>query len=151
MSSGRQELIERAMDQLEVLVSYRRRALCARTPLRDISVPQFHALVLLQERGALALSELAHCLGISAPSATSIVDRMEEHGYASRVRDAADRRVVHVGITDQGRAVVEEMMGTQRDHTLRLLELMTKEELQAVTQAISAVQNALGRLQSVPR
>jgi DNA-binding MarR family transcriptional regulator len=147
MSGAHDELVRRALAELEVLMSYRRRNVCDRPATRDISIPQFHALVVLHERGARTVTDLAHHLGISAPSASSIVDRMEEHGYVVRERDAIDRRVVNVSISDEGRSVVEEMMGVRRDHSRRLLNAMTDDELNAVLSCVDAVKSAQGRLE----
>jgi DNA-binding MarR family transcriptional regulator len=129
MNDAHEVSVERAMAHLETLMSYRRRNVCDRPALREVSFAQFHALVTLQERGSLILSELAGLLGVSAPSASSIVDRMEEHGLVHRERDAIDRRIVHVSVSDQGRKVVEEMMGHKRDHALQVLSTMTEDEL----------------------
>jgi DNA-binding MarR family transcriptional regulator len=149
MTDSREALIAQAMVHIESLMSYRRRNLCDRPALREVSFAQFHALVTLQERGSLTLSELAGLLGISAPSASSIVDRMEEHGFVSRERDAFDRRIVHVSVSDQGRKVVEEMMGHKRDHSLQLLSIMTEGELRDVIRGVEALQSALRRLDAV--
>jgi MarR family transcriptional regulator, organic hydroperoxide resistance regulator len=146
MSNTRDALIDRAMGELELVMSYRRRNVCDGSPVRDISIPQFHALILLQEHGPRTLSDLAHDLCISAPSASSIVDRMEEHGYVVRARDSIDRRVVHVSISAEGRSVIEEIMGVKRDHSRRVLEVMTENELETVLQFVDVLRSALERL-----
>lgn len=139
--------VAQALGSVEALLSYRRRNVCSRHPVRDVSLPQFHALTSLQELGPQTVTELAHHLNVSAPSASSIVDRMEEHGLVRRERDTVDRRVVHVSIADLGRATVEEMMGHKREHMTQILEAMTDEELDAVITGIDAVRRALDRLQ----
>jgi DNA-binding MarR family transcriptional regulator len=149
MSDAHDTLIEQAMEHIGSLMAYRRRNVCDRPALREVSFAQFHALVTLQERGALPLSELAGLLGVSAPSASSIVDRMEEHGLVHRERDGTDRRIVHVSATEQGRKVVEEMMGHKRDHALQVLGMMTEDELRAVIGGAEALKSALKRLNQV--
>lgn len=94
----------------------------------------------------MTVSELAHLLSVSAPSASSILDRMEEHGLVERVRDAVDRRVVHVGVAEQGRRMMEEMMGLKREQLQRLLESMTDVELEHVVEGAAAVDRALSRV-----
>jgi DNA-binding MarR family transcriptional regulator len=132
---------------MKLIVSQRRRNICSKPALRDVSFPQFHALVWLQERGSCTVTDLAHHLGISAPSASSILDRMEERDFVHRVRSLTDRRVVHVEVSEAGRAVVEEMIGIQRDFSLRLFEVMSDEELRAVIRFGEAVRSALGRIE----
>jgi DNA-binding MarR family transcriptional regulator len=145
MSGSRDALMESALDEMEALMSMRRRAMCGEPLYRGVSLPQIYILMMLLERGSMTVSELASLLNISAPSASSIVDRMEEHDLVTRSRDDADRRVVHVDISAHGRTVVDGMMGMRRDMTSRLLATMSDEELRHVVQAIEAVRRAVSR------
>jgi DNA-binding MarR family transcriptional regulator len=98
----------------------------------------------LQDYGPTMVSELAHSLAISIPSASSIVDRMEEHGLVERMRNEIDRRVVHVAITDRGRTVAEEFHGPKQTMLQGLLARMTDEELKHVALAVEAVLRVQG-------
>jgi DNA-binding MarR family transcriptional regulator len=147
MIGSREDLVADALRHIETLASYRRRAFCAQPHLRDVSLPQLHILAMLKELGTMTVSEIANTLSISAPSATSIIDRMEEHGLATRERDREDRRVVHVRISQRGQVAVEEMMGMKRDRVHGLLEVMTDQELGDLIKGIEALQSALDRLQ----
>ena len=76
----------------------------------ELSPAQFHLLdPLLTAAGPvpLALGALAEAAGVSAPTATRMLDGLERHGYVERVRCADDRRIVRVGLTDEGIARVE--------------------------------------------
>jgi len=146
VTTSRDILIAQAVTHVDALTAYRRRAMCAQPQHRHVSMPQFYILMTLQERGAMTVSELAHLLSVSAPSASSILDRMEEHGLVERVRDAVDRRVVHVGVAEQGRRMMEEMMGLKREQLQRLLESMTDVELEHVVEGAAAVDRALSRV-----
>jgi MarR family transcriptional regulator, organic hydroperoxide resistance regulator len=146
MSDEREKLMRQALEQAGELASYRRRAMNARPALRDLSLPQFHALLMLQEQGSCTVSDLAQHLCVSAPSASSIIDRMEERGFVRRVRDIDDRRVVHVQVAEGGNAVVEEMMGMKHEFMLRVLNSMTEDELRAVVAFGAALRAALGRI-----
>jgi DNA-binding MarR family transcriptional regulator len=74
--------------------------------LRDtrFSFAQIHALTILSRRrhDPLTLSGLAKELGVSTGAVTSIVDKMESLGLASRVFETGDRRKIHVTISDKG-------------------------------------------------
>ncbi|HEX6508293.1 MAG TPA: MarR family transcriptional regulator [Chloroflexota bacterium] len=143
MSAQRELLIDEARSQIEALLSYRRRAFCAQPLTRDVSLPQLHILMRLAELGPTSVSELAHSMSISTPSASSILDRIEEHGLVERVRDVVDRRVVHVLITERGRTVVNEFGGPKREQLQHLLGSMTEEELQSVVRAVEAVRRVV--------
>lgn len=150
MSESKSELIEEAVAQIEALMSYRRRAFCDQPLTREVSLPQLHVLMRLQEDGPTMVSELAHALGTSIPSASSIVDRMVEHGLVDRVRNEIDRRVVHVAISERGRAVVEEFGGPKRVQLQRLLGTMSARELHDVIRGVEALCHGLERLQAPP-
>jgi DNA-binding MarR family transcriptional regulator len=144
----RKELIEEALDRIDELSARRRRAICEQPLHREVSLPQLHVLMTLQERGRMMVSELAGLLRISLPSASSIVDRIEENRLVERTRHAADRRVVYVAITDRGREVVEELMGLKRETLHRLFAAMTDDEILDVSRGIAALQRALARISS---
>jgi DNA-binding MarR family transcriptional regulator len=56
--------------------------------------------------GPLCLGELALAAGVSAPTATRMLDGLERDGVATRERRADDRRLVAVALTPQGREMV---------------------------------------------
>ncbi len=145
-ASVREDLIQEALKRFEVLDSVRRKAFCARPPHWDVSLPQLYILTLIQERGPRTVSEIAALLSISVPSASSILDRMEEHGLVTRVRDEEDRRVVRVTITDAGRQAFTQVGGLHRDRIMRLLEVLSDDEVRDLITGIDALKAGLSRL-----
>ena len=63
---------------------------------------QLTVLELLQERDAMKPSDLAPHLATSPAAVTMLLDRMEKNGLIIRERDAADRRIVWMSITEIG-------------------------------------------------
>jgi DNA-binding MarR family transcriptional regulator len=72
----------------------------------ELSLSQYHLLEPLIEDERLATCELALAAGVSAPTATRMLSGLEREGLVARVPCTADRRVVHVGLTDEGRTRV---------------------------------------------
>jgi DNA-binding MarR family transcriptional regulator len=72
----------------------------------ELSLSQYHLLEPLIDDERLATCELALAAGVSAPTATRMLSGLEREGRVARVPCTADRRVVHVGLTDEGRARV---------------------------------------------
>lgn len=72
----------------------------------DLTPTQYNALRIL--RGAhpepLPCSEVGHRMVTPVPDVTRLLDRLEAAGLVTRCRDDADRRVVKVGISDEGLA-----------------------------------------------
>lgn len=77
-----------------------------------ISVNAFHAVIKLHmetvnKNGKLTLSGLAGKLGITTAATTGIADSMENLGFARRVVDPSDRRVVLLELTSRGSIFAE--------------------------------------------
>ena len=100
-------------------------------PAGRISLVHLNVIMLLEVEGAMPMRGLAEALDVSQASATGIVDRMEQRGLVERQRDAEDRRVVRVALTEEGRRLVEGMTTERREHMMQLLEELTDAELQA--------------------
>lgn len=145
IASTREQSIRQILSSLDSLRMYRMRSFCTYPLHREISLPQLHVLITLQERKAITVSELASLLGISMPSASSIVDRMEERGLVTRTRDSVDRRVVTVEISSRGSELAEEFMGLKREQVMSLFRSMSDEELTHVVRGIESITAALTR------
>ncbi len=64
----------------------------------ELSVNQMHTLMLIQKRRRVSISELANLMGVSAPSASAMVDRLVEKGALTREPNSRDRRRMDVRI-----------------------------------------------------
>lgn len=149
MIESRDDLIANAVAAMDTIMSQRRRSFCAQPLHREVSMPQLHLLIWLQERGPMTVSDLAHILGVSVPSASAFVDRMEEHSLVVRERTREDRRVVCVRIEPRGREMVEQITGMHRDTLQHLLAQMTDEELRCFVTASSAMGRILAATETI--
>ena len=71
----------------------------------DLTPPQFYVLATIGYAGGLPFSEIGEKMMVTVSNLTGIVDRLEEKGLVTRERDARDRRVVRVRLTDKGSKV----------------------------------------------
>ncbi|MBI3078419.1 MAG: MarR family transcriptional regulator, partial [Deltaproteobacteria bacterium] len=71
-----------------------------------ISISQCHILDVLAEEGDLTMQQLARRMVKSVSTMTRVVAQLVRRGYVRRRQDPQDRRVVHVSITPQGKAIV---------------------------------------------
>ncbi|WP_179403628.1 MarR family winged helix-turn-helix transcriptional regulator [Burkholderia guangdongensis] len=74
-------------------------------------------------------AELAREYGIDASAVTRLLDRVEKRGLLSRVRCVDDRRVVRLALTDEGRAIAEQLPAIFRSVLDPLLDGFTPEEV----------------------
>lgn len=108
----------------------------------EISHAQFELLVELRERGPLPAGELAHVAGLSAATASQMLDHLAADGHVKRVRSETDRRIVLIELTALGRRRVEATKALWRERWETALEGVDEEELRiasGVLQRIGAV------------
>ena len=71
---------------------------------KDLTNAQWVPLFKLNTGQASAVAELARECHLDGGAMTRTLDRLEAKGLCQRVRSVADRRVVHIELTDVGRA-----------------------------------------------
>jgi DNA-binding MarR family transcriptional regulator len=71
-----------------------------------VTIPHYWALVHLEPAEGRTMAELAQMLLCDRSNVTAIVDKLEERGWAQRVRGkAGDRRFTSVVLTEEGRSL----------------------------------------------
>jgi DNA-binding MarR family transcriptional regulator len=76
---------------------------------RGVGVTELLALGSLRDESVLTPGELAERLGITTPSVTALVDRLEAAGFAHRLPHPRDRRSLLVELAAAGQQEVEEI------------------------------------------
>jgi DNA-binding MarR family transcriptional regulator len=71
----------------------------SRSVCRDLSVTQMHVLMHVEKRGKVSITELATLMGVSAASASAMVERLVEKRALTRAPSAVDRRRMEVRLT----------------------------------------------------
>jgi DNA-binding MarR family transcriptional regulator len=140
-STSRDDAFREIAEGMATLSSRRRCAVARRVHHSGISLGHLQILWILQEHGPLPVSRLADWLGIGAPNATGLLDRMEQRGLVERVRDAEDRRVVLASMTDEGRAAVAEHDGWRVELVEQLLQPLPTDQLLAVAARVRRVRD----------
>jgi len=89
----------------------------------------FRILILLsQSHEPLTMGELSSELDVPMSSATRIVDGLVRAGMVERINDSKDRRIVRVGMSQDGRELYETVMAYNRQRIAKLLKNFTAEE-----------------------
>jgi DNA-binding MarR family transcriptional regulator len=82
----------------------------------------------LTREGPARLTTLAAKEGVSQPSMTQLIQRLERQGLVARRADPADGRVALVAITDAAQALLDERMRSRRERLTALLATLSSEE-----------------------
>ena len=77
----------------------------------QLTLSQYNVLRILRgaRPGRLPSSEIGRRLVARDPDVTRLVDRLAERGLVDRAREERDRRVVEVGITREGLALLKQL------------------------------------------
>jgi len=111
-----------------------------------ISHTDYALLTRLSAHGSATMNELADMLDHSQSRTSHAVARLERRGLVARAADAADRRMVHVQLTDAGRAVQEAAApGHVRCVREHLFDAVTPEQVAVLRDVCAAMLERLGR------
>ena len=130
------ELIDQAMD------------LTARflTDRAELSASAGFAMNRVCREGPLRLTSLAAKEGISQPSMTQLIKRLERQGLVTRLADPEDGRAALIGITGHGQDVIDDRQRVRRERLTELLATLTPEEENALWLAARVAFPVLRRL-----
>jgi DNA-binding MarR family transcriptional regulator len=143
IAQQRDQLIDEVRAALSELLGAERR-LRARDQHRPgrVTYAQLRALMALRdgERTAGALAEAANC---NPASTTAMLDHLEAAGVIERRRDATDRRVCLVALTDDGRRLVEEKRASSQEIWQERFGASSQADLHAAAQAMRTIAEML--------
>ncbi|MBP8129643.1 MAG: MarR family transcriptional regulator [Candidatus Hydrogenedentes bacterium] len=92
-------------------------------PGHELTLAQVNALMVIQERGEVTITQLARALQVSAPSASTMADRLVEMGLVVREHGSTDRREVRVQIAPGAAAELED---AERQFLQVIVELLDR-------------------------
>lgn len=95
-----------------------------------LTMPQFFAIALLEEKGSCMMKQMGEELDLSLGTITGIVDRLIRQGLADRVYGTEDRRVVKAALTKKGADLVEKLREQRIEALSEKLELVEKDDIE---------------------
>lgn len=140
----RDDVVDAVIGASRVLVAVAARSLGDVTD--EVTLPQYRALVVLASRGPHRPAQLADGLGVSPSTATRMCDRLVRKRLVRRTREAADRRVVKIALTDTGRMLVTTVTRRRRREVTRILQRMDAEDRLGAVNALRAFTAAAGEV-----
>ena len=84
--------------------------LAERNTIGDLTYSQFAVLEALYHLGPMTQGEVSQKVLKSGSNMTTVIDNLERHGLVRRERDANDRRVIHVHLTEAGSGKLEAVL-----------------------------------------
>lgn len=93
-----------------------------------LSLSQFSVLEALFHLGSLSQRQLAQKILKTSGNLTMVIDNLERDGLVRRERNARDRRVVTVHLTDEGRVLIEGIMPGHVRGIVEVFSVLSTEE-----------------------
>lgn len=141
MEPGAPDVRELAVGLLVASARFTR--LAARETLSPIPHALWRALAQLEELGPLRVSELAAVDRVSQPTATTLVRKLVERGWARRTSDLDDARAVQVTITAGGRRALVQNREAAADALAPRLHRLDEQSLRTLTAGVHALRQVL--------
>ena len=141
---------------LDVLELMWRERMQARAELRDrlpsgASVGDLYVLDAILRQDHITMSDLARILGITPATATTAVNRLVRHGWAIRVSDDHDRRVIRLRATAHGRRIHESRDAFRRELAARMLARLPEPEAEMLIALLERVYSGVPTPIGIPR
>jgi DNA-binding MarR family transcriptional regulator len=102
-----------------------------------------HVLAALGELAPCSINDLYHRFGHKRSTLTSLLDRLEERGWARRGAHPASRRLVLVELTEEGRLVADRVRLAVQELEARLLAHLESADMAAFAHVLFALEEEL--------
>lgn len=94
---------------------------------------EVHFVVEIGPEGSPTMGELAQRLNVTQGAVTQMAIRLEKKGYVARAKDAGDKRVTTVSLTEKGRTLCAEHIAydqSEFSYVSQFLKQYSEEELE---------------------
>lgn len=94
----------------------------------DLKPSQAGILFILNCEGSLSQRELAEKIGITPPSMTVALKKMEKRGYILKEPDEKDQRIIRITLSPEGYECIRNLEGTMKNMDDMLYQGISPEE-----------------------
>lgn len=144
------ELTEEAIELLPTLLRLYKSSICVPGELAAIPFGQIRIMSHLYQHGRSSVSEVAGGIGVSLATASELVDKLVEHGWVERRPNPADRRQVHLWLSERAIAVCDQMHDVRRAQITSAFARLAPEERAAFLRGLRALVEALREPAAAP-
>lgn len=104
-----------------------------------ITPPQMIILELLHKLDESKMTDLAHVLNVTTAAMTGIISRLVRDGYAVRVSEPDDRRIIKIRLTAKGANTVKSMTEHRKKMMIKIFGMISQEEREEYLNILSHV------------
>ena len=97
-----------------------------------LNITEFAVLELLYNKGDQPIQRIRERVLIASSSISYAVDKLEEKGCVTRIRNQQDKRIINASLTQQGRRIMDEIFPKHAETIQSTFSILTDEELQTL-------------------
>ncbi|WP_404331312.1 MarR family winged helix-turn-helix transcriptional regulator [Mesobacillus maritimus] len=112
---------------------------------RGLNPTEFAVMELLYHKGDQPLQQIGGKILLASGSITYVVDKLEQKGYLRRNGCPKDRRVTYAQITDEGKALIEEIFPEHSQRINELMDVLSTEEKQTAIDLLKKLGLSVGK------
>jgi DNA-binding MarR family transcriptional regulator len=110
-----------------------------------ITLPQIIVLETLYRQGEINMTDLARALNVTTAAVTGLCDRLVRDGYAERIDDPADRRVVKIKLTGEGKRVAKHVLDQRKKTMIRIFGMVSQDEREKYLSILEHIREHLNK------
>jgi DNA-binding MarR family transcriptional regulator len=135
MSATREDCARSVIETVPAVMRVIRREMRSQRTA-ELSVPQFRTLAFLDRHGNVSLTDVAEHLGLTAPSASKLVDGLVNRNMIRRESSTVDRRRIDLTITPPGKKLLQGARAHTHSRMMEKLSPLSPEQLAVVAEAM---------------
>ena len=106
----------------------------------------FKVIRILTRHGPLPMSRIGAWLGISKPNMTAIINKLIAEGRVERRQEPKDRRVVKVGLTEDGKNYMDNCWREARESVRKKLSTLSEDERYSLYESLETIRVTISKL-----
>jgi DNA-binding MarR family transcriptional regulator len=116
-------------------------------PLKDadLSMPQLAVLMSVGRSPGIGVGELAETLGVTTPTVSVALRKLEKQGWLRREADPEDRRAAHIHLTQKAMGLAQKVRSF---HRKRIDEFMDALSASEQDQLVKLLEKSINHLES---
>jgi DNA-binding MarR family transcriptional regulator len=112
----------------------------------NITPHHFEIIRLLEEEGTLHVAEIGERLHIAKAQMTQLIDKLTDLNLIERQPDKADRRIVNITLSHQGKIILTEHKKKVKAAIQETMSYLSDEELDDVSNSLRKLRDILIKL-----
>lgn len=103
---------------------------------------QCYAMLEILKYGSLTMNELSEKMNLDSSTMTRVIDKLVRDEFVHRDKDASDRRIVVVSLTDKGSKAAKELNSSVNEYYKRIIKNIPEGEVLDIVESVSKLLKA---------